>query len=122
MVSVDRAVRRACVHLGVQETLIASAVGREAEGRRCQVVLVTDRRLLVVGRRGDAPTEFDPDDCRATFDRATESLSIEQAGRGVRLRDVTEPAARQVVTLVTTRWRSSVRWQDPPQHVRILAG
>lgn len=102
----DRAVSRAVAHLGRDETLVASAVGYEHEGRRRQVVLLTDRRILVVDLRKRAALEAGLDATSATFDRNGGRLTLEQEGmtRTV-VRDVEPEIAEQIVELLLVRRR-----------------
>lgn len=54
----DRVIRRAMCHLGPAEGLMASLLGYEQDGRRRQVVLATDHRVLIASVRPSPPTEL----------------------------------------------------------------
>lgn len=101
----DRAVQRALRNLVQGETLIASAVGYENEGRRRQIVLLTDRRVVVAGLRDDSPVvEFAPAVTAATFDPYGARLIFRQDKQPeLVVRDVEMAAARQIVTLLEDR-------------------
>lgn len=120
MGSTDRAVRRASRHLGAQEALVASAVGREVDGRRCQVVLLTDRRIIVAGLRSEPPSELDLGVCVASFDAVGGLLSIVQGDQEMMVRQIEPGAAGRIITHLATRRRQ--RAADPTSmgHVRVL--
>lgn len=105
--------RRAGRHLRADETLIASAVGLEPDGRRRQVVMVTDRRLLVAAVDGTPALELGLETASAIFDAVGRRLTLRQ-GQELRavLRHVEPADAAQIVaTLADHR----------PLHDRALA-
>jgi hypothetical protein len=99
----DRAVRRARPHLGDDEGIVAMALGIEADGRRRQLVLLTDRRLLVVGLRSDPPTPLDPDGTRGSFDPTGDLLTLRDGEDELLLRDVDPAAGRRLLALLDQR-------------------
>lgn len=107
----DRAVRRASHHLAEGEALIASTLGREADGRRRQVVLLTDRRVLLVGLRGEPPIALLREGCAAEYDTIGGVLTVRQGDRSVEIRDVRADAAARVITLLR-RHRSTLLRRD----------
>lgn len=116
----DRAVRRASHHLGVGEALITSALGREVDGRRQQLVLLTDRRVLLVGFRGEAPIALLREGCAAEYDTVGGVLHIRRGDRQFELRDVPSDVAARLITLLR-RHRLTLR-QRPENlgHVRLV--
>lgn len=117
----DRAVYRTLRHLQPDETLMASTVGYENEGRRRQVVLLTDRRIIVTGLRSDPHAElplkassasFEPDPPRLVLHQGTEAQAV--------VRDVEATAARQIVALLDV-YRALPESATAPrvQHVHI---
>lgn len=97
----DRAVYRTLRHLAANETLLASAVGYEDEGRRRQVVLLTNQRVLVTGLRHDPPVELPVAAASAAFEPDPPRLTLYQhAEAKVRVRDIEADAARQVVAVL----------------------
>jgi hypothetical protein len=100
---IDRALRRAQPHLVDGEGIVATALGIEADGRRRQVVILTDRRLLVVGRRGETPREFDPDGTAGSFDPSGDLLTFVNGDDEIVLRGVDARGARQLLGLLSAR-------------------
>lgn len=99
----DREVRRASRHLDPEEVVLASVVGREADGRRRRVVLVTDQRVLISGTRGDEPMAWSLDEASASFGLHGGLLTLRNEAQEVAVRDIDEMAARSIVQLLTTR-------------------
>jgi hypothetical protein len=117
----DRIVHRASDALADGECLVASAAGREADGRRRGAVLVTDRRVLVVWRRGAPTQELSLDDATAQRSDPGALLSIAGPGVEVTLRDVEPDAADQVVGVLSEhRPRSRETADDRAGHVRLV--
>lgn len=117
---VDRAVRRARQHLDVDEVLLVSAWGVEADGRRARVVIVTDRRV-VVGWRRPSPPDVLAASATATFDRRQRLLELHDDDTVVRLRDVDAREGQQVVALLHRRHdRPLAERIGSPFHVRVL--
>lgn len=58
MATLDRFVRQTRRFLEPSEGLLATALGREAGGRRRVAVVATDRRVLLVHLRPEAPREL----------------------------------------------------------------
>lgn len=119
----DRAVRRASHHLAPGEALIASALGLEVDGRRRQVVLLTDRRVLLVGLRGEPPLELLREGCAAEYDTLGGLLAVRQGDRRLEVRDIKADAAARVITLLR-RHRSTLTGRDPSvlRRVRVVQG
>jgi hypothetical protein len=117
----DRAVRRTGHHLVADEALVASALGREVDGRRRQVVVMTDKRVLVVGLRAEPPAVLVREGCRAEYDATGGLLTFKQGDRELMVRDVEEEAAHRMVALLA-RHRSSLvsRGTRTLHHIRIL--
>jgi len=117
----DRAVRRASHHLASGEALIASALGLEVDGRRRQVVLLTDRRVLLVGLRGEAPTALLREGCAAEYDTVGGLLTVRQGEQRFEVRGLEEDAAARLITLLR-RHRSTLVCRDEGslRHVRLL--
>lgn len=117
----DRTVRRASQHLAEGEVLIASAAGREHDGRRRGAVLVTDRRVLVAWQRGGPATELDLDATAAHRDEPGHLLTVGDGEHELVLRDVEPRSADQLVALLTDRRpRPSEPYIARPRRVRIL--
>jgi hypothetical protein len=116
---IERAIRRARPHLAWDEGIVATAVGLEADGRRRQVVLLTDRRLLVVAVRGGTPLELDPDGTRSSFDTVGKLLTLVDGADEVVLRNVDVRAGRQLLALLALR-RPRGLDPDRPGTVRIV--
>ena len=117
----DRAVRRASHHLASGEALIASALGLEVDGRRRQVVLLTDKRVLLVGLRAEAPTALPREGCAADYDTVGGLLTVRQGDRRFEVRDIEEGAAARLITFLR-RHRSTLVGRDKRslRHVRLL--
>jgi hypothetical protein len=116
---IERAIRRARRHLADDEGIVATAPGLEADGRRRQVVLLTDRRLLVVAVRGGAPLELDPDGTRTSFDTVGKLLTLVDGEDEVVLRNVDLRAGRQLLALLALRRPPGID-RDRPGTVRIV--
>lgn len=118
---IDRAVARALAHLRDGEVLVTSTVGYEDEGRRRQVVLVTDRRVVVAGSRSEPSVDLVLAGTTATYDPQGGRLLLERAGevRAV-VRAVEATAARQVVSVLDDhRTMPDVSFAPRVQHVHI---
>ncbi len=122
MSRIDRAVRHACHHhLAPDEALIASALGTEAEGRRRQVVLVTDKRVLIAGLRAHPPIALPRQGCTAGFDPTGNVLTLANGGQEVVLRDVDVDTAGRMARLL--EWHRPVPeklGRTATVHVRVL--
>lgn len=122
MSSVDRAVRRTRQHLDDTETLLVSAWGIEAEGRRRRVVVVTEQRVLVAWRRPGSPEVLSAS-TSATYDRRDGLLVLTDGDTVVRLRAVEPREGRQVVQLLDRRHeRPLAERLGSPFHVRVIPG
>ncbi len=82
---------------------MASAVALEDEGRRRQVLVVTDQRVLVTGLRGDESVEFPLDGSTCDYQRTGGRLTLQHDGRELTVREVDELAGRTVRTLLEAR-------------------
>jgi len=82
---------------------MASAVAIEDDGRRRQVLVVTDHRVLVTGLRGDASVEFPLDGSTCDYRRTGGRLTLRHDGRELTVRGVDELAGRTVQTLLEAR-------------------
>lgn len=116
----DRAVRRASQHLATDEALITSALGLEVDGRRRLVVLLTDRRVLLVGFRGEAPVALSREGCAAEYDAVGGLLHIRQGEEQLLIRDVASDVAARLITLLRRHRSALGRRSGNLQHVRIL--
>lgn len=117
----DRTVRRASQHLAEGEVLVASAAGREHDGRRRGAVLVTDRRILVVWQRGGPATELDLDGTVASHDQPGHLLTVADDEHELVLREVEPRTAQQLVALLRYRRpRPSEPYLARPARVRII--
>jgi hypothetical protein len=116
----DRAVRRASQHLAAGEALITSAIGLEAEGRRRQVVLLTDRRVLLVGFRGEEPVVLPREGCVGEYDTIGGLLSIWQGDQQLQIRDVDGDVAARLMTLLRRHRSTLGRRAGSYRHVRVL--
>lgn len=122
MSSIDRAVRRARQHLDDTETLLVSAWGIEAEGRRRRVVVVTEQRVLVAWRRPGSPEVLSAS-TSATYDRRDGLLVLTDGDTVVRLRAVEPREGRQVVQLLDRRHERPLAERiGSPFHVRVIPG
>jgi hypothetical protein len=115
----DGVVRRASRKLADGETLIVSIPAFEADGRRRRIVLVTDRRVLVVGLRKEPTLDF-PLSAACSYDRTGGLLTFTTGGDEVAIRDVDEIAGRSIVEFLGTRQVrrtniASVRTRPPPE-------
>jgi len=122
MSRIDRAVQRVRHHLAADEVLLACAVGLEVDGRRQQVLLLTDKRALQVGLRGDVPDELPVEGAGARFDEVGAILTITGDGGNLELRGV-EPGAAERIAQLLGRHRSRLRagaTQDL-HHIRIVS-
>lgn len=120
MSSVDRAVRRVRQHLDGGETLLVSAWGIEADGRRRRVVVVTDQRVLVAWRR-PGPPEVLSVSTSATYDPREGMLVLTDGDTVVRLRAVEPREGRQVVQLLDRgHQRPLAERLGSPFHVRVI--
>jgi hypothetical protein len=116
----DRAVRRARQHLADDEGIVATALGIEADGRRRQLVLLTDRRLLVAGLRSTPPHAMDPDATRGAFDPTGDLLSLREGDDEILLRAVERTAAQRLLVLLEQRRPAGSPASDVPSTVRIV--
>jgi hypothetical protein len=103
MARTERRVRRARRHLATGELVMASAVALEDEGRRRQVVVVTDRRVLVTGLRGDTSVEFPLDGSTCEYQRCGARLTLRHDELQVTVREIDELASRTIQTLLGAR-------------------
>ena len=99
----DRGVRRARRHLSADEVILASVTALEEEGRRRQVVVVTDQRVLVTGMRGEASIEFPLEDSTCCYQRAGGRLTLRAGEHEVVVREVDDLASRTIVELLGAR-------------------
>lgn len=120
----DHGVQRAWRQLDAGEVVLTSAVGIEADGRRRRIVLLTDRRIVIVWRRGGPPLVLGYAGATCGYDRRGGLLTLVSGDDEVVLRDVEEAVGRTVVSLVTSRREVAARAPrtDPPPTVRIVAG
>jgi hypothetical protein len=115
-----RAVRRARTALAADEGIVAAATGRESDGRRRLLVLLTDRRVLVTSLRGAAARQLDPDTTHAAFDPTGALLTLSGDGDEVVLRDVDARAAQQLVRLLEARRPRDAARDARPGTVRLV--
>lgn len=104
MVRITGCMRRVERHLEAEETVFASLGGREADGRRRCVVVLTDRRVLIAWLRGGPPEELPLSGstvCR--YEQPGSLLTLRQGDHEVLLRDVEEGAARVLMQLLRHR-------------------
>jgi hypothetical protein len=120
----DHGVHRAWRCLDPGEVVLASVVGIEADGRRRRIVLLTDRRIVAVWRRGGPPVVLGYSGATCGYDRSGGLLTFASGDDEVVLRDVEAHVARTAVSLVTTRREVAARAPrtEPPPSVRIVAG
>ncbi len=117
----DRALRRTSHHLADGEVLLGTAVGLEVDGRRRQVLLLTDQRVLRVGLRNDVPDELPLSDSHAAFDEAAGVLTVSNAAGRLQLRGVERAAAERIELLLGWhRSRLRSRATEGLRHVRIV--
>jgi hypothetical protein len=116
----DRAVRRARQHLADDEGIVATALGIEADGRRRQLVLLTDRRLVIAGLRSTPPRTMDPDAAQGAFDPTGDLLTLQDGEDEVVLRGVDRAAAQRLLVLLEQRRPGSSPASETPGTVRIV--
>lgn len=116
----DRAVRRASHHLATDEALITSALGLELDGRRRQVVLLTDRRVLLVGFRGEAPVGIPREGCAAEYDTVGGLLHIRQGEQQLLIRGVASDVAARLITLLRRHRSALGRRSGDLHHIRVV--
>lgn len=85
------------------EVVVASVAGTEIDGRRRRVVVVTDRRIVVVWVRGGPPLEVALDGAWCRYDATGGVLLLGGGASEVGLRDVDPSAARALAGLLTQR-------------------
>jgi hypothetical protein len=117
----DRAVRRARPHLADGEGIVATAGGHEADGRRRQLVILTDRRLLIVARRPELPVELHPDRTQGSFDPTGALLTLVDGEHEVVLRDVDPKVAERLLGLLASRYARTTPASADLSTVRVLA-
>lgn len=103
MSRLDRALHQARHHFADGEIPVACVLGREADGRRQRLVVLTDRRLLVTGRRTEPLVELAVDGCALRLDVRAATLQFDDPAGTVRLRDVCPISAQVLRDLL--RWR-----------------
>ena len=103
MSRLDRALHDVRHHLAAGEVPVVSVLGREVDGRRRRLVVLTEHRLLVAGRRTEALVAFCPDACTVAYDPVGAVLTITDASTTLSLRDVDATAAGLLQDLL--RWR-----------------
>ncbi|MGH3442250.1 MAG: hypothetical protein ACRDUY_09445 [Nitriliruptorales bacterium] len=123
MPKIDRFINRARRHLGPNEGLVATVVGREAGGRRRTAIVATDARILLVTLRPEPPVEVSYRDLEIDVSAPGGSAEIVLRGpdgsHGVdRIGDAT--GARLFATLVRQRLAARERPVTPPR-VEIVA-
>jgi hypothetical protein len=116
----DRAVRRARQHLADDEGIVATALGIEADGRRRQLVLLTDRQLVVSGLRSASPRTMDPDAAHGAFDPTGGLLTLQDGEGEVVLREVDRAAAQRLLVLLAQRRPATSPASELPGTVRIV--
>ena len=117
----DRVLRRTSHHLSRAEVLLGTAVGLEVDGRRRQVLLLTDQRVLRVGLRNHEPDELPLPGSRAVFDEAGGILTVSNAAGRLELRGVERAAAERIELLLGWhRSRLRSRATEGLRHVRIV--
>jgi hypothetical protein len=117
----DRVLRRTSHHLAAEEVLLGTAVGLEVDGRRRQVLLLTDQRVLRVGLRSEAPDELQLPGSRAAFDEVGGILTVSNAAGRLELRGVERAAAERIELLLGWhRSRLRSRATEGLRHVRIV--
>jgi hypothetical protein len=115
-----RAVRHARASLAPDEGIVAAVTGREADGRRRLLVLLTDRRLLVTSLRGGEPRVLDPDRTRAELDPTGALLTLRGEDDEVVVRDTDPHAAQQLGQLLAARRPRGVLRDTRPGTVRLV--
>lgn len=117
----DRLVVRASRHLDTDETLLASAVGRELGGRRGRVVLVTSRRIIVAWSRPAHPEILSLVECKAEFEVMGRVLTLFDGQQVVSVRDVDPSDAGILVDCVEHHDVAPVRERlGEPSRVQIV--
>lgn len=117
MSRLDRAMHEARTHFAVDEVPVVCVLGREDEGRRHRLVVLTDRRLLVIGRRAEALVELSADLTRPVYDVADRRLRLEDPARTVSVREVDPGPAGLLADLL--RWRRGA--STPPRRLTLVA-
>jgi hypothetical protein len=115
---VDGSVRRVERYLAADEFVLASFGGRETDGRRRRLLVVTSDRVLVTWVRGEAPEQFDLAGVVCGYDAKDGTFTLRQADREVALREVDETSARIVVQLLEQHHRWAPR--PPSATIRIV--
>jgi hypothetical protein len=75
----------------------------EEEGRRRQVVVVTDRRVLITGLRGETSVDFPLDGSTCHYQRAGGRLTFGHEDRELTVREIDGLAGRNIQTLLEAR-------------------
>lgn len=117
MSRLDRAMHEAREHFSVDEVPVVCVLGREAEGRRRLLVVLTDRRLLVVGRGTEPPIELSADLTRPVYEAAVGTLRLEADDRTVVVREVDPGPAALLADLLSWRRRAPT----PPRRLTLVA-
>jgi hypothetical protein len=118
----DRGVHRARRWLEAGELVLASASGREPDGRRRRIVLLTERRIVVAWHRGGPAVELGYAATAGRYERDGR-LVLVAGGEEHVLREVDAHVARTIVSLITTR-RSLAERAPVESHpvLRIVGG
>lgn len=82
---------------------MASAMALEEDGRRRQVVVITDRRVLITGLRGGTSVDFPLDGSMCRYQRIGGRLTFGHEDRELTVREVDELSSRNVQTLLDAR-------------------
>lgn len=123
MSRIDRTVQRARRHLAADEVVMSAALGFEVDGRRRQLLLLTDRRVVLVGLRGEVPEVLAATDACASFDRVGGILTVAGSGGELVLRGVDQAAAERLERLLARhRSRLATRATRDLHHIRIVSG
>ncbi|HSK24187.1 MAG TPA: hypothetical protein VK906_13460 [Egicoccus sp.] len=117
MSRLDRAMHEARTRFAVDEVPVVCLLGREAEGRRHRLVVLTDHRLLVVGRGTEPLIELSADLTRPVYDAADRTLRLEDPTQTVVIREVEAGPAALLADLV--RWRHGA--PPPPRRLTLVA-
>ena len=117
MSRLDRAMHEARTHFTVDEVPVVCVLGREAEGRRHRLVVLTDRRLLVVGRGTEPLIEMSADLTRPVYAVSDQTLHLEDPVRTVVIREVEAGPAALLADLL--RWRRGA--PTPPRRLTLVA-
>ncbi len=122
MSRIDRAVQRVRHHLADDEVLLACALGLEIDGRRRQVLMLTDKRAIRVGLRGERPDELPVEGAGARFDEVGDVLTITGTAGRLELRDVERGAAERIERLLGRhRSRLLAGTTQDLHHIRIVS-